>query len=115
MFRAPGGCGIDGVFREFVPRFWFNSIFLRSDPFHEIWPALRFGQRGAVSAALVMTTISVWGTARGLGPFSMGSLNESLLTLEVFLSLTTLTVLCGSAILTQKYVAENERRKVFEA
>jgi PAS domain S-box-containing protein len=40
---------------------------------------------GAQAGALLLATISVLGTAAGLGPFSSGSLNDNLLHLQLFL------------------------------
>jgi signal transduction histidine kinase len=49
-----------------------------------IWAALRFGQRGATICITLVSAIAISGTVRGAGPFSMGSLNDSLVLLQTF-------------------------------
>ena len=71
-----------------------------------LWPALRFGHRGAVTAVVVVTGISLWGTAQGNGPFALATLNHSLLAMETFLSVVTLTALCAAAVMNQWYHAD---------
>ena len=73
-----------------------------------IWAALRFGQRGASTAILLVSGVAIWGTASGMGPFSMESKNDSLVLLQTFMGVVSLTML----ILTAAIV---ERRKAAEA
>ncbi len=79
-----------------------------------VWPALRFGQRGAATAACLIACISVWGTIHGSGPFHLDSLNESLLVLELFLSVVALTALSIAAVVTEQHHAENGHRQVLD-
>ena len=72
-----------------------------------IWAALRFGQRGASTAILLVSGVAIWGTANGMGPFSMESKNDSLVLLQTFMGVVSLTML----ILTAATV---ERRKAAE-
>jgi signal transduction histidine kinase len=58
-----------------------------------IWAALRFGQRGAVSSAFLVSTIAVWGTALGHGPFARGLIHERLLALQIFMGVAAATFL----------------------
>ncbi|MFN2621631.1 MAG: PAS domain S-box protein [Chthoniobacterales bacterium] len=76
-----------------------------------IWAALRFGRRGAASAAGLVALLAVWGTIHGFGPFKLGSRNESLLALELFLSVISFTALC---IATMVREADRKRRQVLE-
>ena len=73
-----------------------------------IWAALRFGQRGASTAILLVSGIAIWGTAGGMGPFSMESKNDGLVLLQTFMGVVSLTML----ILTAATV---ERRNAAEA
>jgi signal transduction histidine kinase len=73
-----------------------------------IWSALRFGQRGATTAILLVSGIAIWGTASGMGPFSLESKNDSLVLLQTFMGVVTLTMLILAA-------ATVERRKATEA
>jgi PAS domain S-box-containing protein len=62
-----------------------------------LWAALRFGRRGAASAAVATSLIALFGTLREGGPFAEGSLNESLLMLQLFVTVITLTALVLAA------------------
>jgi signal transduction histidine kinase len=73
-----------------------------------IWGALRFGQRGATTAILLVSGIAIWGTAGGMGPFSMESRNDSLVLLQTFMGVVSITMLILAA-------ATIERRKAAEA
>jgi signal transduction histidine kinase len=71
-----------------------------------LWPALRFGPRGASFAIASMSAIAVWATARQHGPFTGATLGESLLSLQTFTCLAALTPLFLAAT-----VAERDRAK----
>ncbi len=73
-----------------------------------IWAALRFGQRGATLAIFVVSGIAIWGTTQGTGPFSLESKNDSLVLLQTFMAVVTLTALILAA-------ATIERRKAAHA
>ena len=63
--------------------------------------AYRFEQRGAVSAAFVLSGIAIWGTQHGFGPFASTNRNESLVLLQVYLSTLTLTNLVLGAVVSE--------------
>jgi PAS domain S-box-containing protein len=65
------------------------------------WSALRFGQLGATTAGLIVAAVSVWFTARGIGPFAQGSQDDSLL-----LSQTFVGVASAMSLLIAAFVAE---------
>ncbi|MDH7486630.1 MAG: MASE1 domain-containing protein [Anaerolineae bacterium] len=73
-----------------------------------IWAALRFGQRGAATAAFLVSGIAIWSTSQGMGPFSRESLNDSLVLLQTFTGVLALTSLILAA-------ATIERRKATDA
>jgi PAS domain S-box-containing protein len=75
-----------------------------------IWAALRFGQRGATTAILLMSSVALWGTTHGVGPFARESPSESLLSLQTFLGLMALTVLVLSAALAERRRGEEALR-----
>ena len=79
-----------------------------------VWPAMRFGARGAATAVALIAAMAVWGTIHGMGPFAVGSRNESLLMLELFLSVVVLTAMCIAAIVTEREQAEAAQRSAFE-
>ncbi len=73
-----------------------------------IWAALRFGQRGATVAIALVSGIAIWGTSQGMGPFSSESKNDSLVLLQTFTAVVSLTALILAA-------ATIERRKATDA
>jgi signal transduction histidine kinase len=75
-----------------------------------IWAALRFGQRGAVSIAFIVSVIAVWGTAMGHGPFIRPALHESLIALQTFMGIATVTLLVLGASISERRRAEDEMR-----
>ena len=75
-----------------------------------IWAALRFGQRGAVSTAFVVSVIAVWGTALGHGPFVRPALYQSLIALQTFMGIAAATFLVLGASISERRRAEEELR-----
>jgi PAS domain S-box-containing protein len=79
-----------------------------------VWAALRFGRRGAVTAAFGMSAIALWGTLRSLGPFAGDSINESLLFLQAFVGVVTLTALVLASGTRERERAEAALRRSHE-
>jgi signal transduction histidine kinase len=75
-----------------------------------IWAALRFGQRGAVSTAFIVSVIAVWGTALGHGPFVRPALYQSLIALQTFMGVAAATFLVLGATISERRRAEREMR-----
>ncbi len=73
-----------------------------------VWPAFRFGRREAATASVVIGAIAIWGTLDGLGPFTRSSANESLLLLQAYLGVVTITTTALAAVVA-------ERRRVQES
>ena len=69
------------------------------------WAALRFRQRGAVSAALLASTIAIWATATGRGPFIRPALHESLFALQTFMAIAAITFLVLGAASAERHRA----------
>jgi signal transduction histidine kinase len=67
-----------------------------------VWAAFRFGQRGVATVCLVLSGIAIAGTIHGFGPFARETLNESLLLLQTFMAITTVTGLVLAAVLTER-------------
>lgn len=100
-----------GLFTTHVTHFPFAfAIF----PF-VIWMALRFGPREAATATLAASGIAIWGTTRELGPFAARTLTESLLLLQMFMSVVAVTALVLAAAITQRRRAEERFRLAIEA
>jgi signal transduction histidine kinase len=73
-----------------------------------IWAAVRLGHPGAVMATALVSVIAVWGTAHGFGPFARQTLHESLLVLQPFLGIKTVTILVLAAAVTERRHADAE-------
>ncbi|HKG01876.1 MAG TPA: EAL domain-containing protein [Conexibacter sp.] len=69
--------------------------------------AMRFGQAGAVTAALVVSSIAVAYTANGEGPFTGGAPDMDLLRAQVFVGLAALTGLLVAAMRSEWERAED--------
>lgn len=78
-----------------------------------IWAALRFGQHGATAATLLVSAIAIWGTVQGEGPFSLGTKNESLVLLQTFLGVVSLTSqVLAAATMERRRATEDLRQRV---
>ena len=67
-----------------------------------VWAAFRFDARDVVTAAACMATIATWATVTNHGQFKMATPNESLLVLQAFSALLTLTALMMSALVQER-------------
>jgi signal transduction histidine kinase len=67
-----------------------------------IWTALRLGQRGAATAVFLVSGIAIWATSQGMGPFSLESKNDSLVLLQTFMGVVSLTSLILAAAATER-------------
>jgi diguanylate cyclase (GGDEF)-like protein/PAS domain S-box-containing protein len=77
--------------------------------------AMRFGQVGAVTAALVVSSIAVAYTANGEGPFTGGSADMDLLRAQVFVGLAALTGLLVAAMRSEWGRAEDALARLEES
>ncbi len=74
------------------------------------WTALRFGQfETAVTVTLVMLSFLAW-TVTGLGPFSVDNLNYSLLFLQSYLGVASISTLLLSTLVNARNLAEEALR-----
>ncbi|HEY7981140.1 MAG TPA: MASE1 domain-containing protein [Candidatus Eremiobacteraceae bacterium] len=86
-------------------------LFVRAIPFayplypFVIWAALRFGQRATSAAVVVISSIAIWGTIHGLGPFSTGSPDHRLIMLVTFMAGLSVTGLVLGAITAERRLA----------
>jgi signal transduction histidine kinase len=71
-----------------------------------VWTAFRLSQRETVTGMFCLSLIAIWGTLRGFGPFVRGSANESLLILESFIALTTITAMALAAGMAERRRAQ---------
>lgn len=76
-----------------------------------IWAALRFGQLGTVTATFAVACVAILMTSKGEGPFAGEGMNDSLLSLQAFMSIAAVTMLVLGANVTEREHAEDELRK----
>ena len=76
-----------------------------------IWAALRFGQRETVTTMVVISGIAVWGAIHSAGPFSVGTLNERLNMLVIFMGVVAVTALTLGAVTAERKLADADRRR----
>jgi len=73
-----------------------------------IWAAFRFGRRMSALVVAVVYAFAVWGTMHGLGPFARGSVNGSLLLLQVFGAVIAVTSLVLAAVVAERRRTESQ-------
>lgn len=74
------------------------------------WAAVRFEARGAVAFVSVICCLAINGTLHGLGTFAVVDQNGSLLMLQMFICVATLSALVLAAAVTERKTAEEEVR-----
>src|SRR6185503_17138317 len=67
-----------------------------------LWIGLRFSQRITVTAAFLTCAIAIWGTLHGGGPLANGDPNTSLVFLQLFMGILTLSALMMSAVVHER-------------
>jgi signal transduction histidine kinase len=89
------------VFRNwFQPDYVFSRAFIIT-PFL-IWAAIRLDQRIVIGLLLFSALMALSGTLVGKGPFANTSLNQSLLTVEVFVSINSVMILLLQAAVIER-------------
>ena len=76
-----------------------------------MWAALRFGQRGAISATFACAVLAIAGTTLERGPFLAATLHERLLVLQLFMGTTAATFLVLGASVLEKRKAVRDLRE----
>ena len=74
-----------------------------------IWASIRFGLRGATAATFAVSVVAIWGTAHGRGPFVHERLATSLLYLQVFMAVVSVTTLSLSVAIAERNRAIKSR------
>jgi signal transduction histidine kinase len=73
-----------------------------------IWTAFRFTQRETATGLFILSAIAVWGTLRGFGPFLRETENQSLLALQSWIAVLTITAMALSAGMAERRRIEEE-------
>ncbi|HEY5659662.1 MAG TPA: MASE1 domain-containing protein [Gaiellaceae bacterium] len=75
-----------------------------------IWAALRFGPFGAATAVAITSSLTVWNTAHGSGPFVRSSITHSVLASQLFVAVAALTSLILAAVSAERTASERSQQ-----
>jgi signal transduction histidine kinase len=73
-----------------------------------IWTAFRFSPRETAVGIFILSVIAVWGTLRGFGPFVRETENQSLVALQLWIAVLTITAMALSAGMAERRRVEEE-------
>jgi PAS domain S-box-containing protein len=76
-----------------------------------LWPIFRLEPRAAVGALFTLAAVALMGTLRGLGPFALRGLNDSLLVMQAFVAVITVMNLVLLALVGERRRAEQRLRR----
>src|SRR5213595_660448 len=76
-----------------------------------IWTAFRFAQREAATGIFILSAFAIWGTMHGFGPFVGETKNQSLLSLQSWTTVLTITAMALSAGMADRGRAEEALRE----
>jgi signal transduction histidine kinase len=79
-----------------------------------IWAALRFGPFGAATAVAITSSLTVWNTAHGSGPFLRSSITHSVLASQLFVAVAALTSLILAAVTAERAASERAQQELTE-
>ena len=102
-----GGVVFGGLFPSGTKNYPLEFLYI---PFM-LWVVFRFGQRETAVALLLLSGSATWGTLRGFGPFAREAPNESLLLLQAYMGVASVTLLTLCAVVSERQeVLEQLRR-----
>lgn len=91
---------------------YFNSTLIESLPYLLIpfllWLAFRFSLLAAISGALISSLISIYFTIHNSGPFIQPNANDTMLLLQIFIGVISISTIVLSATVTERAAAQNE-------
>lgn len=67
-----------------------------------IWTAFRFTPRETATGVFILSSIAIWGTLNGFGPFVMSTENQSLLMLQSWTAALTITAMAIAAAIAER-------------
>jgi len=91
---------------------YFNSTLIESLPYLLIpfllWLAFRFSLLAAISGSLIASLISIYYTIQNVGPFIQSNANDSILLLQIFIGVISISTIVLSSTVTERAAAQNE-------
>lgn len=106
--RRPVQAACAGALLVLTAVAFFGGVGIRNAPIAwfwlpaTIWVSYSFGPRAAATTVLAVSTVTVLGTLRGLGPFVLPSSNASLLLLQAFLGVVSVSALTLSTVVSAR-------------
>src|SRR6266704_2121907 len=76
-----------------------------------IWTAFRFTQRETATGIFILSAVAIWGTLHGFGPFVGEAQNQSLLALQSWTAVLTISAMALSAGMAERGRAEEALRE----
>ncbi len=94
---------------------YFNTTLVRALPYMAIplmlWSAFRSNFLGTTAFALTISLISIYFTIQGVGPFLLQSANETMLLLQIFIGMISVSAIVLAATVAERTQAENALTK----
>ena len=78
------------------------------------WAALRFGPPGVVTTLSLVSVVAIAWTAQGMGPFTRDTVHASLLGLQAFIGVVTVTSLVLAAAVAERKRAEAQQAHLYQ-
>jgi PAS domain S-box-containing protein len=76
-----------------------------------LWAAVRFGPPATSASLLILVLVSIWGAAKGLGPFAALSPMQNVLSLQMFLVAISVPLIFLSAMIEEHRMKEESVRE----
>jgi signal transduction histidine kinase/CheY-like chemotaxis protein len=111
LLMLTGGAVFGGWFAGFITNY---PIAFVCGPII-LWTAFRFGQLETATGIFILTGIALWGTLHHFGPYQLRTDNQSLLTLQSWAGVLTLTSLTLAAAMAERRRVEAELEQQKEA
>jgi len=76
-----------------------------------LWAAIRFGPLGASTSLFAIGVMSIWGTARHVGPFVLSAQADKVLSLQLFWIVICIPIMLLAAVIREREEAEQRLRE----
>jgi len=91
---------------------YFDSTFISATPYLVIpsllWLAFRFNLLAAISGVLIASLISIYFTIQNAGPFLLGNPDDSMILLQIYVGVISISTIVLSATVTERTDAQHE-------
>ncbi len=96
--------------RDATPALLFLPLLFLPLPFL-LWAAVRFGPPATSASLLILIFMSIWGAAKGLGPFAALSPTQTVLSLQMFLLAISVPLVFLAAVIEERRKKEDSLRE----